>query len=321
MKTKMKTQDGITMPKRPSFLHELFRTKKIAAFGLCLLVFFLLVAVFADVIAPVKMVNGQLPTSVLDKLKPPSLEHPFGTDSVGRDLLSYMIYGCRTSVILGIVCTILSTVVSLIIGVASAVIGGWFDLLVQRFVDAWQCVPGMLIMLIMMSILGNGLVQLIIVIALPAGIGGSRMVRSAAISVKDSGYSKMSTMLGGSQLWKMLQHVTPNILPVVIMNLAGSLGGVIMMEASMNFLGFGVSVNTPSWGALLSGQGRSNMYIAPWLAMIPGIAIAIMVFASAMLGDGVRDILDPRLKGGVGSYAGHKLKKIVEQKKRDLNMF
>jgi peptide/nickel transport system permease protein len=306
--------------KRPSFLHELFTTKKIAALGLCLLIFFLLIAVFADVIAPVKAVDGQIPTSVLEKLQPPSLKHPFGTDSVGRDLLSYMIYGCRTSVILGIVCTLLSTIVSLIIGVASAVIGGWFDLIVQRFVDAWQCVPGMLIMLIMMSILGNGLIQLIIVISIPAGIGGSRMVRSAAIAVKDSGYSKMSTMLGGGQLWKMIQHVTPNILPMIIMNLAGSLGGVIMMEASMNFLGFGVSVNTPSWGAMLSGQGRSNMYIAPWLAMVPGIAIAVMVFASAMLGDGVRDILDPRLKGGVGSYSASKLKKIVEQKKQDLHM-
>ena len=306
--------------KKPSFLHELFKTKKIAALGLCLLIFFLLIAVFADVIAPVKAVDGQIPTSVLEKLQPPSLKHPFGTDSVGRDLLSYMIYGCRTSVILGIVCTLLSTIVSLIIGVASAVIGGWFDLIVQRFVDAWQCVPGMLIMLIMMSILGNGLIQLIIVISIPAGIGGSRMVRSAAIAVKDSGYAKMSTMLGGSQVWKMLQHVTPNILPLIIMNLAGSLGGVIMMEASMNFLGFGVSVNTPSWGAMLSGQGRSNMYVAPWLAMVPGIAIAVMVFASAMLGDGVRDILDPRLKGGVGSYAGSKLQKIIEQKKRDLHM-
>lgn len=309
------------LPKRPSFLHELFHTKKLAAFGLCLLVFFLLVAVFADVLAPVKEVNGQLPSSVLEKLQAPSLKHPFGTDSVGRDLLSYMIYGCRTSVILGIVCTICSTIVSLIIGVASAVIGGWFDLIIQRIVDGWQCVPGMLIMLIMMSILGNGLIQLIIVISIPAGIGGSRMVRSAAISVKDSGYSRMSTMLGGSQVWKMIQHVTPNILPIIIMNMAGSLGGVIMMEASMNFLGFGVSVNTPSWGAMLSGQGRSNMYVAPWLAMIPGIAIGIMVFASAMLGDGVRDILDPRLKGGVGSYSGSKLKKIVEQKKQDLHMF
>ena len=315
--TAQKPEDGL---KKPSFLHELFHTKKLAAFGLCLLIFFLLVAIFADVIAPVKEVGGQLPTSVLDKLKPPSLKHPLGTDSVGRDLLSYMIYGCRTSVILGIICTLLSTLVSLIIGVASAVIGGWFDLLIQRIVDAWQCIPGMLIMLIMMSILGNGLIQLIIVISIPAGIGGSRMVRSAAISVKDAGYSKMSTMLGGTAVWKMIQHVTPNILPIIIMNLAGSLGGVIMMEASMNFLGFGVAVNTPSWGAMLSGQGRSNMYVAPWLAMVPGIAIGIMVFASAMLGDGVRAILDPRLKGGVGSYAGNKLRKIIERKRQDLNM-
>ncbi len=315
-----KKKESSDVPKKPSFMSELFHTKKLAFLGMCILIFFLLVAVFADVVAPVKAVDGQIPSSVLEKLQAPSLKHPFGTDSLGRDMLSYMIYGCRTSVVLGIACTILSTVISLIIGVASAVIGGWFDLIVQRFVDGWQCVPGMLIMLIMMSILGNGLIQLIIVIALPAGIGGSRMVRSAAISVKDSGYSKMSTMLGGGQVWKMVQHVTPNILPIIIMNLASSLGGVIMMEASMNFLGFGVSVNTPSWGALLSGQGRSNMYVAPWLALIPGIAIAIMVFASAMFGDGVRDIMDPRLKGGVGSYAGNKLKKIVEQKRRDLHL-
>lgn len=321
MKSKKNKAEGTNeMPKQPSFLHELFRTKKLAALGMCILIFFLLVAVFADVIAPVKEVNGQIPSSVLEKLQPPSLKHPFGTDSLGRDLLSYMIYGCRTSVILGIVCTVLSTLVSLIIGVVSAVIGGTFDLVIQRFVDGWQCVPGMLIMLILMAILGNGLIQLIIVIAVPAGIGGSRMVRSAAISVKDSGYTKMSTMLGGSQVWKMIQHVTPNILPIIIMNMAGSIGGVIMMEASMNFLGFGVSVNTPSWGAMLSGQGRSNMYVAPWLAMIPGIAIAIMVFAAAMFGDGVRDLLDPRLKGGVGSYSGNKLKKIVEQKRRDLHI-
>ena len=306
--------------RKPSFLGELFRTKKLGALGLVILIVFLLIAVFADVLAPYPMVNGALQTSVLEKLQSPSLTHLLGTDSLGRDVLSYMIYGCRTSVILGIVCTVLSTVVSVIIGVASAVIGGVFDLLIQRIVDAWQCVPGMLIMLILMSMMGNGLLQLIIIIAVPAGIGGSRMVRSAAISVKDSGYSKMSTMLGGGTVWRMIQHVTPNIMPIIIMNMAGSLGGVIMMEASLNFLGFGVDVGTPSWGAMLSGSGRANMYRAPWLAMVPGIAIAIMVFASAMLGDGVRDILDPRLKGGVGSYSSSKIKKIVEQKKRDMHV-
>jgi peptide/nickel transport system permease protein len=298
-----------------AMVKELFKTKKVSAFGLVLLVFFVLVAIFADVLAPYPMENGQLTISILEKLDAPSLVHPLGTDSLGRDVLSYMIYGCRTSVILGIVCTILSTIISLIIGVASAVIGGWFDLIIQRIVDAWQCVPGMLIMLILMAILGNGIIQLIIVIAIPSGIGGSRMVRSSAIAVKDSGYAKMSGMLGCDKLWIMIKHVAPNVMPIVIMNMAQSLGGVIMMEASMNFLGFGVDINTPSWGAMLTADGRSNMYQAPWLALAPGIAITVMVFASAMLGDGVRDILDPRLKGGVGSYSSDKIRKIVEKMK------
>lgn len=299
------------MKKKNGFLSMLFKTKKIAAFGFVLLIAFVLIAVFADVIAPSKLIDGKLPLDMLHKLKAPSWEHPFGTDQLGCDLLSYMIYGARTSVILAVSCTILSTVLSVIIGVTSAVIGGWFDLLMQRFVDAWQCIPAMLITLIMMAILGSGLTQLIIVIAIPGGIGGSRLVRSSAISVKDSGYMKMSTMLGTTVTWRMLRHVIPNILPIVIMNMAGGLGGVIMMEASLNFLGYGVAVNTPSWGALLTGAGRSYMYSSPWLALIPGIAIALMVFSSAMLGDGIRDILDPRMKGGVGSYSGKKMKKIA----------
>jgi peptide/nickel transport system permease protein len=260
------------------------------------------------------MVAGALPGSILDKLLPPSAEHPFGTDSIGRDLFSYMIYGARTSVILAVVCTIISTIISVVIGVTSAVLGGWFDLIIQRLVDAWQCIPSMLIMLILMSMLGNGMVQMIIVLSVPAGIAGSRMIRSAAISVKDSGYVKMSQMLGGGSVWKMVKHVTPNIMPIILMSLAGSIGGVIMMEASMNFLGYGVNASTPDWGAMLTGSGRSNMYLAPWLAIIPGIAIALIVFAAAMFGDGVRDLLDPRLKGGVGSY---KTKKKDRRKKND----
>jgi peptide/nickel transport system permease protein len=133
--------------------------------------------------------------------------------------------------------------------------------------------------------------------------------------VKDSGYAKMYGMLGCYKLWIMIKHVAPNVMPIVIMNMAQSLGGVIMMEASMNFLGFGVDINTPSWGAMLTADGRSNMYQAPWLALAPGIAITVMVFASAMLGDGVRDILAPRLKGGVGSYSSDKIRKIVEKMK------
>ena len=295
------------------FLSTLWRTKKIAFLGLMILVLFIFVAIFADVLAPQKMENGMLASHLMDASKPPSAEHLLGTDAQGRDLLSYMIYGARTSVILGLSCTILATIMSVIIGVASAVIGGRFDLYLQRFIDAWQCVPGMLIMLILMSIMGPGMISMIVVLSVPPGIGGSRMIRSAAISVKDSGYCNMSRMLGGKNLWRMIHHVIPNIMPLVLMNLANSLGGTIMMESTLNFLGFGVNLNTPSWGYLLTSQGRSKMYTAPWIGLAPGLAITIMVFAAAMFGDGVRDILDPRLKGGMGTFSRKKIRRLAEK--------
>lgn len=305
-------QEGVKPQKhRSSFWKELFKTKPLAGIGLIILVLLVLVAVFADVIAPYPMVDGQLQVDVLHKLAPISLQHPLGTDTLGRDLLSYLIYGARTSVILCIACTILSTVLSTLIGVTSAVLGGKFDLILQRAVDAWQCIPSMLILLILMVLMGNGLVQLIVAIAVPGGIAGSRLVRSAAMSVKDSGYMKMSNMLGSGALWKMWKHVIPNILPIIIINMAGSLGGVVMMEASLNFLGYGVDPGTPSWGALITSTGRMYMFKYPMLAVAPGVLIALMVFASAMFGDGVRDILDPRLKGGVGSYNSKKLRRIA----------
>lgn len=304
----MKKENDAPKRSKQGFFRQLFKTKKLAAACFVILVFLLLVAVFADVLAPNKMINGTLEFSLLDRLSAPSGSHPFGTDALGRDMLSYMIYGTRTSVVLAVFCTLIATTISVVIGVASAVIGGWFDLIVQRFVDAWQCIPAMLIMLIMMSVLGTGLWQMIAALCIPAGIGGIRMIRSAAISVKDSGYVKSSEMLGGGVFWKMVRHVIPNIMPLVLMSLAGSIGGTIMMEASMSFLGYGVNPNTPDWGSMLTGSGRANMYMAPWLCLIPGLAIALIVFAASMFGDGVRDLLDPRLRGGVGSYRAGKKK-------------
>lgn len=328
----MSKQEGIKPKKRrSSFLKELFKTKPLAGIGLIILILLVLVAVFADVIAPYPMVDGQMSTSVIDKLENPyfmlnaedkaeAVEKGkvflLGTDGLGRDLLSYLIYGARTSVILCIACTILSTVISTIIGVSSAVLGGGYDLLIQRLVDAWQCIPSMLILLILMVLLGNGMPQMIIAISVPGGIAGSRIIRSAAMSVKDAGYVKMSQMLGCNALWEMVKHVLPNIMPIIIINMAGSLGGVVMMEASMNFLGYGVDVGTPSWGYLITNQGRDYMLIHPLLAIAPGVLIALMVFASAMFGDGVRDILDPRLKGGVGSYSAKKLRRAAERLSR-----
>ena len=311
-KKKKQEAEGTKAKKHSSnFFVQLFKTKPLGGFGLVVLIIILLIAIFADVIAPYPMVDGSLQIDAYNKLASPSLAHPLGTDTLGRDLLSYMIYGARTSAVLCIACTLISTLISVIIGVSSAVIGGKFDLILQRFVDAWQCIPATLITLIMMSLMGNGTLQLIVAISVPAGIGGSRMIRSTAMSVKDAGYVKMSEMLGAKTGWKMMKHVIPNITPVIIIQMAGSLGGVVMQEASMNFLGYGVEVGTPSWGALITDTGRMYMFSHPMLAWAPGVAIALMVFSSAMLGDAVRDLLDPRLKGGVGNYNAKKLRKIA----------
>lgn len=294
------------------FWKELFKKKTLS--GICFLVMLviLFLAIFADVIAPTKMVNGILTSSLLDRNLPPgSAGHLLGTDSSGVDLLSYMIYGARTSVILCVSCTIISTLVSIVLGILSAVLGGTFDLILQRVVDAFGCIPQMLLLLLLMSMLGNGIPQMIFALSIPSGIGGSRMVRSAAFAIKDSGYCKNAELLGGGAIWKSVKHVLPNILPLIIISAAGSLGGVVMMEASMNFLGFGVAPGTPSWGYLITNQGRAHMFDAPWLCLVPGIAITILTFCSCMFGDGVRDILDPRLKGGVGSYNSKKLKKVL----------
>lgn len=300
-------------PKRDNFLKELTRKKPLGLVGLIVLLAFLVIAVLADVIAPYPMVNGVMQTSILSKLQGPSPEHLLGTDNLGRDVLSYLIYGARTSAILGICCTLLSVCISVIIGTLSAVIGGWFDLIVQRIVDAFQCIPSMLILLILMSMMGNGLPQLIFAMSVPGGITGSRMMRSAAISVKDSGYVKNAALLGGGTLWKTFKHVIPNILPLIITNAASSLGGVILMEASLNFLGYGVDPGTPSWGYMITNQGKANMFKMPMLAVYPGLCIALMVFGATMFGDAVRDLLDPRLKGGVGTYNSKKLKRIAQK--------
>lgn len=292
---------------------DMFKKKPLGAVGLIIMILFLLIAIFADQLAPYPMQNGIMQLDFLNMLSKSSSEHLLGTDSLGQDVLSYLIYGCRTSVILAIVCTLLTTVISVVIGVSSAVLGGWFDLVVQRLVDGFQCIPGVLITMIMMAIMGKGLPQLIIAIAVPGGIGGARLMRSAAFSVKDAGYVRMSRLLGSKSGWRAIKHVLPNIMPLIIINMAGSLSGVIMQEASMNFLGYGVAVGTPSWGYMITYQGRANMYTAPWLALYPGLCIMLLVFAANMFGDAIRDLLDPRLKGGVGSYSNKKISKFAKK--------
>ena len=234
-----------------SSLKNFCKKKPLGAAGIAFLLLLLIVSIFADTLAPVKMEAGTLPTSILHKLEKPYVAmnaeeraearekdevYILGTDNLGRDVLSYLIYGARTSVVLCLGVTVLSTLLSVIIGTLSAVIGGWFDLIIQRLVDAWQCIPGMLITVLLISMFGNGIWQMIIVMSVPGGIGGSRMIRSAAMAVKDSEYVKISEMFGSGVLWKTIRHVLPNTLPLIITTAAGGLGGVV---------GYGITVFLP----------------------------------------------------------------------------
>jgi peptide/nickel transport system permease protein len=292
----------IAEPKRHSFFVDLFlrmiREKPLGTIGLAIVLLLLLTGIFADFLAPYHI--GEI--DLKHMLASPSAQHLLGTDNLGRDELSQIIYGARVSVIIGLCATTLTTIVSIIIGALSALIGGTFDLLMQRFVDAWLCVPGFLILLIIVSIMGKGTWQIIIAIGLPMGIGGSRMIRSAALSIKENTYIDAGRAIGCSTWTLLTRHILPNIMPVIIIGFSMMIGGAILMEASLSFLGYGVPAGVPSWGSMLSQGGRTYMEIMPMLALWPGLALTLVVFGTNMFGDALRDLLDPRLKGGLGSY-------------------
>jgi peptide/nickel transport system permease protein len=295
--------EAIAEPKRHSFLVDLlirlWKEKPLGTIGLVIVLVLLLTGIFADLLAPYPMGKTSW-----DMLQGPSAQHLLGTDNLGRDELSNIIYGARVSVIIGLSATALTTVVSIIIGALSALIGGKFDLGMQRFVDAWLCIPGMLILLIMVSIMGKGMWQIIVAIGLPMGIGGSRMIRSAALAIKENVYVDAGRAIGCSTWTLLYRHILPNIMPVIIIGFSMMIGGAILMEASLSFLGFGVPPGVSSWGSMLSQEGRAYMEIAPALAIWPGLALTLVVFGTNMFGDALRDLLDPKLKGGLGRYGG-----------------
>ena len=256
------------------------------------------VAIFADVLAPYRFDKMHL----ADRLQGASVQYLLGTDQLGRDLLSRLIVGARLSLIVGLAATTLNVVVAVLIGGISGFLGGKLDLAVQRFVDAWMAFPGLLILLTIMSLVGRGLPQIIVVLGIAGGIAASRIVRSAVIGVKENDYFLAARAVGTPTTQILLRHVLPNIMAPVIIIFSINIGGVIMSEASLSFLGFGLPAQIPSWGGLLSREGRTYMEMAPWLALWPGLALTITVYSLNMFGDAMRDLLDPRLRGGEGSY-------------------
>jgi len=279
-----------------SFFVRMWREKPLGTASGIIILLVILVAVFADVLAPYEYIEIHL----ADRLTGSSAAYPLGTDHLGRDLFSRVIYGARLSLIVGLAATALNVVVAVVIGGTSGFAGGKLDLVVQRFVDAWMAIPGLLLLLTIMSIVGRGLLQLIVVLGISGGIGGSRLVRSAVIDIKENAYFQAAEVIGASKWRTFIGHVLPNIMPVVIIVFSINVGGVIISEASLSFLGFGLPVGVPSWGAMLSREGREYMQQAPWLALWPGLCLTVVVYSLNMFGDAVRDLLDPRLRGGGG---------------------
>ena len=283
---------------------RLIKEKPLGTAGAIITLLLLLIGLFANQLAPYPPNTPH----VVDALTAPSSKYLLGTDNLGRDLLSRIIFGARISVVVGLVGALISVSLSTTLGTLCGYFGGKFDLFVQRFVDAWMCFPGMVIILVVMSILGQGMWQVILVLGIQTGISGSRVVRSAVISIKGNVYLQAAKAIGGSTPEILIKHILPNILAPIIIMFSMAVPNMIMSESGLSFLGYGIPPPTPSWGGMLSGSARAFMFMAPWMAIWPGVALAFVVYGVNMFGDALRDILDPRLRGGVGRY-GVKVKK------------
>ena len=280
------------------FLARLVREKPLGAASAGVVVLLIFVSIFAETLAPYDI----LEVNAKDRLQGASVEHLLGTDHLGRDLLTRIIYGARLSLAVGLAATALNVLVALLLGGVSGFIGGRLDLVTQRFVDAWMAFPGLLLLLTIMSIVGRGLPQIIVTLGVSGGIVGSRVVRGAVIGVRENMYFQAAQTVGSPTVRTILRHVVPNIAPVLVVIFSINIGGVIISEASLSFLGFGLPIEIPSWGGLLSREGRRYMEQAPHLALWPGLALTITVYCLNNFGDAVRDLLDPRLRGGTGRY-------------------
>ncbi len=277
-------------------LWQFCRRKPLGAIGGFIVVGLLIMAVFAPWIAPYQY-DETIPGA---RMKAPGAQFWFGTDNLGRDVYSRVVYGAAVSVTVGFGAVLLANVLATVIGITSGYFGGAYDICVQRVVDAWQSFPFLVVILSLMAVLGPGLLNLVLALGVLGAAAASRVIRGTTISVMQNTYVEAARALGAGHLRIMLRYILPNVAATVIILATIGLGAAILAESALSFLGFGVPPPYPSWGAMLSGSGRSFMYRAPWMAIWPGAAISLAVFGFNMLGDALRDVLDPRLRGGGG---------------------
>lgn len=287
---------GIVRRRRSPAL-DFLRTQPLGFAGLLLVMLMGVAATFAGQIAPYD------PTAIsfLDQLKPPSLQHLLGTDGFGRDIFSRIVYGARTALVIGFFSAFLGCVTGAVIGTASAYFGGWIDLIIQRLIDILLAFPLVVLALVIIAVLDEMPVfgvdfGVVLAIAIPFAPRAARVVRSAALSVVRLPYVDAARIAGYSAVRIISRHVLPNVMAPFLILLTAFIGQAILLEASLSFLGLGVSEPTPAWGLMLAGTNIDFYRAAPWMILFPGLAISLAVFAFNLLGDSLRDWLDPKLK-------------------------
>jgi peptide/nickel transport system permease protein len=269
------------------------RKKPLGAIGALILFAFIAVAILAPWLAT----HDPDLNNYRARVKPPSAEHWFGTDNFGRDIYSRVIYGARISMYVGILATLLGTSIGALAGLLSGFLGGKVDQIIQRIADVMFTIPGLVLALVIVTMLGPSMLNVIIAIAIPRIPDTNRVIRSAVLSAKQSLYVDAAHAIGCANWRIMLQHILPNVTAPYIVIVSAGLGGAILVEASLSFLGLGVPPPAPSWGRMLSLEGMRFFETATWMAIFPGVFISAAVFGANLFGDALRDVLDPKLRG------------------------
>jgi peptide/nickel transport system permease protein len=271
---------------------SVFAGRPLPIIGFLIITLLILMAVFAPLIAPYP--PNQM--DIVNKLEKPSSAHWLGTDSLGRDTLSRIIYGSRSSLLIGISVMLISSVIGIALGLIAAYFGGWIYHVIMRFMDALMAFPMLLLALLVASLLGSGILNIIIALGIGMLSAPCRMMCAVVMSVKQNDYVLSAKVMGMSNMRLMLQEILPNAFPPLLVLITVGLGAVILAEAGLSFLGIGITPPTATWGGMVN-DGYKFLMNTPVLSISPGIAIMLAVFGFNMLGDGLRDALDPKLRG------------------------
>lgn len=271
---------------------KIFLGRGVVVFGMIIIVIFISTAIFASWIAPY---NPYLP-DMLNALQQPSQAHLLGTDAVGRDTLSRIIYGTRTSLMIGLIAVGIAAFIGMTIGLIAGYFGGWVHAVIMRFIDAMMAFPLILLAMIIAALLGGGLKNVMIALSIGLVPAYARLMCGQVLSVKENDYVLAEHAMGAADIRIMFRHVLPNCFPPLIVLITMMIGLTILLEAGLSFLGIGIEPPTAAWGAMVN-DGYQYLLTQPVLSFAPGLAIMLVVFSFNMVGDGLRDALDPRLRG------------------------